>query len=163
MARIGVYLALAQQGKIRAMRTVLIALAATTLSFAGLASAFGSKPNQPTPTDSAWVQVGYTDENVFSIRKGSFEITQTKAGTPIAVVTVQSTEKKTQSITYRREYVTKDDCLSGLGKLVILDTNGQYMGQNDFVSDGDSIASTIATLICRIYKEELEKQSDKSI
>jgi hypothetical protein len=142
---------------------VLIALVATAFSFTNVASAFGSKPNQSAPKDSAWVQVGDTGEYVFSIRKGSFEINQTKAGTQIAVVTVQSTEKKTKTITYRQEYVSKDDCLSGLGELVILDTSGQYLGQNDFVSDGDSVASTIATLICNIYKEELEKQSGKSI
>ncbi len=100
---------------------------------------------------------------MYSIRKGSFEITKTKAGTPIAVVIVQDTEKKTQNITYNQTYVTKSDCLNGLGKIVSLDTSGQYLYENDFVSDGNSIASSIASLICGIYNDELKKQSDKSI
>ena len=43
------------------MKKILIALAATTLSFAGFASAFESKPKQSTPTNSAWVQAANTD------------------------------------------------------------------------------------------------------
>lgn len=145
------------------MKTILISLTATILSFASCASAFESKPKQSTPTDSVWVQVASTDDDVYSIRKGSFEITNTKAGTPIAVVVVQNTEIKTGNVSYRQKYVAKSDCLNGLGKIVSLDTSGQYLYENDFVSGGTSIASSVASLICSIYNDELKKQSDKSI
>lgn len=145
------------------MKTILIAVTVTVLSLAGFASASPSEPKQSTPEDSAWVRAASTDKYVYSIRKGSFEITKTKAGTPIAVVVLQAIDINTQNIKYYQNYVTKGDCLNGLGKLVALDTNGQYMYENDFVFDGDSVASSIASIICSIYKNELKEQSDKSI
>jgi hypothetical protein len=145
------------------MKTILKAVTVILLSYAGCACASPSEPKQSPPEDSEWVRVASTDDYLYAIRKGSFEITKTKAGIPIAVVVLQMTEIKPQTISYLKNYVTKDDCLNGLGKLVALDTTGQYLHENDFVYDGNNVASSIASVICLLYKDELKKQSDKSI
>lgn len=116
-----------------------------------------------TSTESDWVEVSSTDTDTFSVRKGSFKVTKTKGGSDIAVVLGQATNRKSKSIEYRQWYVSKDDCLSGLGKLVILDTKGTYVGEVDFVAKGDSAASGIADTICRIYLADLKEQQDKGI
>ena len=133
-----------------------IVLAASTFTLTALA-ADGVSPK------SDWVEVASTDTHTFSVRKGSFEVTETKGGADIAVVLGQATNKKNKSIEYRQWYVSKDDCVSGLGKLVMLDTKGAYVSEVDFVAKGDSAASGIADTICRIYLDELKKQQDKGI
>jgi hypothetical protein len=76
---------------------------------------------------------------------------------------VQSKYKPTDEIDYRKWYVSADDCLAGIGKVVVLKTDGTYLYENDYVSEGDSIASSGGDIICAVYKAALEDQSKKGI
>ena len=141
------------------MKSLLVGV--TTVAIC--ASALTAFAADGTSTKSDWIEVSSTDTHTFSVRKGSFEVTRTKGGSDIAVVLGQATNRKSKSIEYRQWYVSKDDCLSGLGKLVMLDTKGTYVSEVDFVAKGDSAASGIADAICSIYLDELKKQQDKGI
>ena len=113
--------------------------------------------------DSAWTKFGLTDKSEFSFRNGSFEISQTKGGKTVASLIVQSKYKPTDTIDYRKWYVSADDCLAGIGKVVFLKTDGTYLYENDYVSEGDSIASSGGDIICAVYKAALAEQSEKGI
>lgn len=133
-------------------KKIMLALVCSAFSLAANAS-----------PDSDWVQVSETDTHIFKIRKGSFDIKKTKGGTPIAVVLGQLTNTQSKSIAYNQWYVSKTDCEAGFGKLVMLDTKGNYTNETDFVSSGDSVASGIADIICGIYGEVLKTQKSKGI
>ncbi|WP_156804268.1 hypothetical protein [Rhodanobacter fulvus] len=143
------------------MKIVIFGFVLAAMSFSAVSATPTSASN--ASSDSAWVEVSSTDTQTYSVRKGSFEITQTKAGAPIAVVLGQSTGVNTKAVVYRKWYVSKDDCVGGLGKLVILSINGDYAGEIDFVSKGESAASNIADTICSVYLEEIKKQQSKGM
>jgi hypothetical protein len=48
-------------------------------------------------------------------------------------------------------YVTLSDCNDRRGKLVVLDLRGKFLFNVDFVSDGGSVASEIAGVLCKAH------------
>ena len=75
----------------------------------------------------------------------------------------QIEDKKNKSVTYGKWYVSTSDCDAGLGKLVILNVNGDYNFESDFVANGNNIASAVADLICNIYRTDAQERRDKGI
>lgn len=133
-------------------------LTVTAMLFLAAASA-GAQDRE----GSAWTRFGLTDKAEFSLRNGSFEVSQTKAGKTVASIIVQSNHKPTDTIEYRKWYVSAEDCLAGIGKVVILKTDGTYLYENDYVSEGDSVASSGGDIICAVYKADLAEKSEKGL
>lgn len=117
---------------------------------------------QDDPT-SSWVPLAETSEFVYSGRKSSFELAQNKAGTEIASILVQSKDLRDSKVLFWRWYVTTADCDRGFGQLVMLDLDGRYLGEKDFISDGASAGSMAADVICRIYRLNAEALSKKGL
>lgn len=113
--------------------------------------------------DPAWTRFGLTDESEFSFRNGSFEVGQTKGGKAVASLIVQIQRKATKTMDYRRWYVATQDCDAGIGKVVVLDTDGTYLYENDYVEGGASVASSGGDLICRVYKSDKAEQAQKGM
>jgi hypothetical protein len=145
------------------MRNIAVATVLFAVSLGALAQTAPSKPTEPTSNDSAWVVAANSADTTYSIRKGSFVETKTKDGTLVESVVGQNFHRNTKTVEYEKLYVTKSDCDAGIGKLVILDTNGNYTGESDFVSKGDSVASGMADMICGVYQMALKQRNDKGL
>lgn len=102
-------------------------------------STYAASPN--IPPQSEWISITQDKDgvNFYSGKKGSFEITTTKAGTSIAIILGQIEDTKDKSVTYKKWYVATSDCEAGIGKLVVLKINGDYDFESDYVSKGNSI------------------------
>jgi hypothetical protein len=62
-------------------------------------------------------------------------------------------------IIFRKEYVTAQDCRIGHGKLISLNIDGSYAGEVDYVSEGGTVASGIADMLCALYETTVNMQS----
>lgn len=145
------------------MKGIMMGAAISLVSFGAIATSATNKPSESTSNNSAWVHVTSSDDVSFSARKGSFEMTKTKDGTPVASILGQYVIKKSKAVLYNKLYVSTSDCAAGYGKLVLLDTNDNYSSESEFVSKGENVASNIADFICAIYQVALEKQNGKSL
>ncbi len=114
---------------------------------------------------SEWVPITQNsdDTKFYSGKKGSYELTSTKGGTPIAMVLGQIEDKKAKNVSYGKWYVTAAECEAGIGKLVILKVDGDYDGEVDYVSKGNNIASAIGDLICGIYLGNKKAREAKGV
>jgi hypothetical protein len=130
----------------------------------GLISAGQALSAQENP-NSEWVHITKSsdDTKFYSGKKGSYELTSTKGGTPIALILGQTEDKKAKSVSYGKWYVTAGDCEAGVGKLVILKVSGDYEMEADYVSKGNSIASGIGDFICSVYFYNKKEQQDKGV
>ncbi len=111
-----------------------------------------------------WIQVASNnDGDVWSIKAGSFELTRNRSGQEIAVVLGSTHVSSTNRITYRKWYVTGQDCIAGLGKMVTLDVTGEFRFDSDFVKSGQSIAAAIADTICGLYAIERRNRQGRGL
>lgn len=118
-----------------------------------------------TKPQSEWILITQNsdDTKFYSGKRGSYELSSTKAGTPIALIMGQIEDKKAKNVTYSKWYVTTADCESGLGKLVLLKVNGDFDGETDYVAKGNNIASGIGDMICAIYLSNKREQEGKGV
>lgn len=98
-----------------------------------------------------WVEVSSSDEIVVSFRKGSFDVSKNHGGDTIALAIAQLVMKGSQNVEFRKFYVTSSDCRLGYGELVTLDLNGEFLSSAKFVSQGGSVASGVADMLCALY------------
>lgn len=115
--------------------------------------------------DSKWVFISSNSngDSVYSGKADSFELTTTKSGIQIALILGQVENTIDKKIEYNKWYVKTSDCKAGMGKLAILDISGDYIAEVDYVVDGKNVASSIAAVICDIYKLELAERDGKSL
>lgn len=132
-------------------------------SYGTIATAATNTPNKSRSDDSGWVHVTSSDDVSFSAREGSFELTKAKNGTSVASILGQYAFIKTKIVAYNKLYVSTNDCAKGYGKLVLLDLDGNYSSESDFVSKGENLGSNVADFICAVYQSVLEKQNGKSL
>lgn len=118
-----------------------------------------------TKPQSEWIWIGENSDGTksYSGKKGSYELSSTKAGTPIALILGQIEDKKTKTVSYGKWYVATADCESGLGKLVVLKVNGDYDFETDYVGKGNNVASGIGDAICGIYLSNKRGQEGKGV
>jgi hypothetical protein len=118
-----------------------------------------------TSEKSEWIFIASNrdDTRFYSGKRGSFEIVTTKGGTQAAMVLGQIDDRKDNTITYNKWYVSTSDCQSGIGKLVALKVGGDFDFEADYVAKGESIASSIADTICAVYRSDTETKEAKGI
>jgi hypothetical protein len=84
--------------------------------------------------DDGWITVAASNDGMtWQAKAGSLEFTQTKGGTPIAVVTGRVTQQSTYSIMVEKWYVPISECVAEQGKLVTLNISGDFKYETDFV------------------------------
>lgn len=130
----------------------LFVFAAMALAYAGQASA------------QEWVRIANSNGgDIYSAKSGSFELTRNKAGRQIAVVVGSTYWSAKKQYTYAKWYVTADDCDAGMGKLVVLQVNGEFDWDTDFVKGGQSISAGVADTICALYDEAKKRQQSRGL
>lgn len=123
------------------------------LLLAGSTSAFAQE----------WVEMTSSDSDVYSAKRGSFDVGKNKGGETIAVVIGSTYKKASNSYSYGKWYVTATDCEAGMGTLVSLSTRGEFKFETEFVAGGNSVASGIADTICSLYRGHLRVREGKGL
>lgn len=116
----------------------------------------------PLSAEDPWITVGKTAESVFSIKEGSLSIEETKGGEGVAAV-LGRVNNSDGTILIRQWYVSGEHCQREFGKLVTLDTNGNFEFDNDFAFNSGSVASSIAEMICAAIREAIAQVEEKGI
>ena len=113
----------------------------------GLVLAVGSSTAQ-SGAATEWVTLAGTDQFTWEGHAGTVRATTTRGGTQVVVAQGRVTDKKTTVVTFQKWYVSVTDCRAGNGKLVTLDMEGNFQGENDFVLHGGTVASSLAEMLC---------------
>jgi hypothetical protein len=130
-----------------------------------IASTAKAAPPSSTAKGSEWIPIAQNsdDSGFFSGKRGSFEMTTTKAGESVAMLLGQFENKKNKSVSYSKWYVSAADCDAGLGKFVVLKINGDFDFERDFVAKGNNIASVVADFICALYEADRKVKQGKGV
>lgn len=110
-----------------------------------------------------WIRVSTSDETDYDILAGSLNVIMNKSGEEVAVVTGKERNKKTKNIVLEKVYVRTDHCLKKQGKGVVLDLDGNYKYEYDFIFGAGSVGTTIAETICGAYQKRMEEANKKGI
>lgn len=104
-----------------------------------------------------WITLADNDSSRYDGRTGTATFGKTKSGTPIIVAQGRIFDKKTKAITFKKWYVSVNDCKAGYGKLVTLNMSNDFEYENDFVEKGGTMGSAVAEMLCFAVKEEIGK------
>lgn len=88
-----------------------------------------------------------TDEESWEVKRYSLILRETKAGVPMSLV-IGRVVLPDNTVKLYRWYVTDADCSAEYGKLAILDIEGAYLGETDYLKGAGTLASATAEAIC---------------
>jgi len=106
--------------------------------------------------DETWIQVAAPSDglSVFEAKKGSFERNVTQGSSdPVVAMILRNRSLGGAGITFEKVYVRVRDCRVGSGKLVTTTLDGSAKYENEFVSGGGNVASTIADTLCALERQ----------
>ena len=104
------------------------------------ASAFSQNP---------WINYTETDNWKYEVKAASFE--NTKDG---GFILMRTTNKTNNQMSFYKISMKTSDCKKGLGKTTWQKLNGEILSEFDFVTDGGTIASNIAQVVCNLVLEQ---------
>ena len=112
--------------------------------------------------ESGWIIIAETGKKPnnglrWEGKPRSLEFSETKGGTPIAVIVGKIFNKKTSYADLYQWYVSAGDCKRGMGKVISLDVSGNFVFENDFVFGSETIATALAETVCGAADRALEK------
>lgn len=108
-----------------------------------------------------WVLVGKSERSHFYIYRGSLDVGTTSDGSRVFYVAGKYEIIATKESMLQVWYVPVQDCMRGSGKLYILDTNGQQITVLDFKPSDQSVAASLAKLICEAALGSLTDSKNK--
>lgn len=104
--------------------------------------------------DNEWVTAATgADDILWQIRAGSLQFESNREDEPIASVVGRAVDA--DEISVFKWYVSAEDCSNRSGSLVILNLDGELIGEHDYVEGEESIVSTVASLICKAAIKEI--------
>lgn len=110
-----------------------------------------------------WVGIAESDRNSYSVLGGSLNVTTNRSGEEVVVVTGKDYDKGTNSVTLEKWYISTQHCSQGQGKAVVVNMDGQFKYQYDFIFGAGSVGSTKAEAICSAYQYRMKQTSGKGL
>lgn len=104
-------------------------------------------------TAQSWVKITESDANTFFVQSGSVRVGENDSGVKVIIGNGKSVVNSTGRITGVQWYVPMSHCVQKRGKLVVTDTVGKYLSENDFIYGLGNIASAIAEILCDVVLE----------
>lgn len=101
-------------------------------------------------TAQQWVKITESDSNTFFIQSGTVKFSENDSGVKVVIGNGKSVSNSTGKITGVQWYVPVVHCVQKRGKLVVTDTVGKYLSENDFIYGLGNIASAIAEIMCDV-------------
>lgn len=112
------------------------------------------------PSD-VWVKLTEVTDMTFEIKVGSIERkTIVKSNQEVISFIMRTRNKKTKKIEFEKDYVRIDDCNAGYGTIVTTNLTGIEKYSNEFVINGENIASLIAETLCDLIKDTEDDSPD---
>jgi hypothetical protein len=93
----------------------------------------------------------------------SYELRNNKKGDEIAVWTEKEDDKKTNRITIQKMYVKTADCLKKQGKSVVVNMDGDFLYDYDFIFGVETVGSYRAEQLCKIYLSNVAETMGKGL
>jgi hypothetical protein len=110
-----------------------------------------------------WVEIASSEKEEYYGLKGSGIITKNKSGEAIVIITTKANSKINKSVTLEKLYVRISHCLKKQGKGVVLNMDGEYQYEYDFVFGAGSVGSEKAEVACSIYEKEKREKDKKGV
>lgn len=107
-----------------------------------------------------WTNIFTKDGVTWEVRNNSLGAAKTAAEEPIFTIDIRAIEGA--NVTLMTAYVRVQDCVAKRGKLVFVNMSGSFLFENDFMADGGTIASDIATTVCKAGLDAVNAYQNKS-
>lgn len=95
-----------------------------------------------------WVPIVKSESGTFFILKNSLKLAENHADEKVFLVTGRFTSEKLKTSQFLMWYVTVEHCSKSSGKLVLVDTAGNYIDEVEYKNDDETVVATIARTIC---------------
>ena len=97
-----------------------------------------------------WYPIGTSkNDNIeWSIKLGTVQRSENKAGERITIVVGKYVDKKADRVHISKWYVTDTDCKREYGNLTVLRMDGSLAFEAPFAKGSEDVASTIAETLC---------------
>lgn len=95
--------------------------------------------------------------------KKSYELRTNKNGDEIVVWTEKENDKNTRQITVQKLYVKTEDCLKKQGKAVVVNMDGEFRFDYDFIFGVETVGAYRAEQLCKIYLGKVAEAMGKSL
>lgn len=114
---------------------------------------------------SDWVELtGNSDSSKqWQGLKNSYELRLNKNGDEIVVWTEKEDNKITRKITIQKLYVKTSDCIKKQGKAVVVNMDGDFRYEYDFIFGVETVGSFRAETLCNIYLGQAARAKGKSL
>lgn len=97
-----------------------------------------------------WTLVAQTNDHTFHAMAETFSIANIGNNVPVFVIIGKAVEKKTKKESAAYWIVPVDHCLAGSGKFFIADKDGNIIGESDYTKGGNTAASMISDVLCKV-------------
>lgn len=116
----------------------------------------------------------YANEWIFLVRNSestkewhglgkSYQLRNNKNGDEIVVWTEKESDNKQKKITVQKLYVKTSDCIKKQGKAVVVNMDGDFVYDFDFIFGVETVGSYRAEQLCKIYLENDAAVKSKGI
>lgn len=95
--------------------------------------------------------------------KSSYELRANKSGEEVVVWTEKENDKKSSRITVQKLYVKTAHCLQKQGKAVIVNMDGEFRYDFDFIFGVETVGTYRAEMLCKIYLGNVAQARGKSL
>ena len=99
----------------------------------------------------------------YSIKLGSGQRSENKAGERITIAVGRNADKKAGRVNLAKWYVTDTDCEREYGNLTVLKMDGSLAFEAPFAKGSKNIASAIAETLCSVGVEQEKKAAGKGV
>ncbi len=97
-----------------------------------------------------FVKIGDTEIFDLYLNRGAYEFSALANGKPIFGTVVQYRFKATNKSSFFKNYVLKEDCQRGYGKMRGYDLNDRFSEYLDWVKGSGTVGSDYAEALCRV-------------
>lgn len=98
-----------------------------------------------------WLAFAESRSHRYEVLNRTARITMTPRGEEAAMTRGRIFNKAARTTDLVSWYVTRTDCVRGLGTLVVLDPAGTPRSRADFVFNSGTVASRIAASLCSVF------------
>lgn len=108
-----------------------------------------AKTEYEPPKIEGWTLLSGNDDYVFYGKNGSAE--HLKGVRSIIVQQVPTNQRSDKTVYYTKFSISDNDCKRGMGSVNVYDLSGKHMLRSDYVNGGNSVAASIADVVCQTH------------
>jgi hypothetical protein len=110
-----------------------------------------------------WIPLAASDSGAYYGLAGSYEVRRNKSQEQIVVWTEKFEDRSASRISLQKLYVRTSDCLKKQGKGVVVNMDGDFKYEFDFIFGAGTVGSARAETLCGIFLQDREEANKKGI